>query len=200
MCGTAQNSVRLLCNKVDRFRTIRFIFIDKFLFLRYTGFTFLSEVDKMQRNIRISAKGLIIRDGKMAAIRIKDGEGEWYIMPGGGQESEETLPEAVCREIAEELGIRVRCGELLFVVEGVHGESFHRVDMVFACEYLGEISGAELHADTNQAGVDWLDIKTLNTSPLYPSRLRRQIMNYCEGKPHRIYLGNEEAGDPEVTD
>lgn len=154
----------------------------------------------MQRNIRVSAKGLIIRDGKMAAVRIQDGADEWYIMPGGGQDPEETLPEAVCREIAEELGIAVDCGELLFVVEGVHGESFHRVDMVFACEYLGEIPGAELHGDTNQAGVDWLDIKTLNTSQLYPSKLRRQIMNYCEGKPYRTYLGNEEAGDPEVTD
>jgi len=154
----------------------------------------------MQRNIRVSAKGLIIRGGKMAAIRIRDGSDEWYIMPGGGQESEETLPEAVCREIAEELGIAVRCGELLFVVEGVHGEAFHRIDMVFACEYLGEIPNAALHTDTNQAGVDWLDIGTLNTSQLYPSRLRRQIMNYYEGKPHLVYLGNEEAGDPEVTD
>ena len=59
----------------------------------------------MQRNIRVSAKGLIIRDGKMAAVRIQDGADEWYIMPGGGQDPEETLPEAVCREIAEELGL-----------------------------------------------------------------------------------------------
>ena len=154
----------------------------------------------MQRNIRVSAKGLIIRDGKMAVIRIKDGEEEWYIMPGGGQESEKTLPEACCREIAEELGIEVRCGELLFVIEGVHGEAFHRIDMVFACEYLGELSDAELHADTNQSGIDWIDISVLNTSALYPSKLRRQIMNYAEGKPYLTYLGNEEAGDPEVTD
>ena len=154
----------------------------------------------MQRDIRVSAKGLIVREGKMAAIRIKDGTEEWHIMPGGGQEPEETLPEAVCREIIEELGIRVRCGELLFVVEGVHGEAFHRIDMVFACEYLDTMPGAELHADTNQAGIDWLDISTLNTSTLYPSKLRRQIMNYFEGKPYTTYLGNEEAGDPEVTE
>ena len=154
----------------------------------------------MQRDIRVSAKGLIVRDGKMAAIRIKDGSEEWHIMPGGGQEPEETLPETVCREITEELGIRVRCGELLFVVEGVHGEAFHRIDLVFACEYLDTMPGAELHADTNQAGIDWLDISTLNTSTLYPSKLRRQIMNYFEGKPYTTYLGNEEAGDPEVTE
>lgn len=47
---------------------------------------------------------------------------------------------------------------------------------------------------------DWLDIKTLNTSPLYPSKLRRQIMNLFEGKAYKTYLGNEEIGDPEVRD
>ena len=154
----------------------------------------------MERPIRNSAKALIIRDGKMAAIKIRDGSEEWFIMPGGGQDSGEQLCDAVCREVREELGIMVECRELLFVIEGVTGERFHRIDHVFHCEYLGDIPDAQLHADTNQAGIDWLDIATLNTQPLYPSKLRRQIMNFHEGKPHMVYLGNESAGDPECTD
>lgn len=154
----------------------------------------------MNRQIRNSAKALIIKDGKMAAIKIRDGKEEWYIMPGGGQEAEETLEQAACREVAEELGLNVVCKELLFVMEGVHGENFHRVDMVFLCELIGEMPDAVLHYDTNQVGIEWLDISTLNRQPLYPSKLRRQIMNYYEGKPYRIYLGNEEVGDPECTD
>lgn len=154
----------------------------------------------MEREIRNSAKALIIRDGKMAAIKIRDAGEEWYIMPGGGQESEETLREAVCREVSEELGINVKCKELLFVVEGVHGESFHRVDLIFHCEFLSEIPHAVLQNDTNQVGVEWLDISALNLQPLYPSKLRRQIMNFYEGKPYKVYLGNEEAGDPEYIE
>ena len=154
----------------------------------------------MKREIRNSAKALIIRDGKMAAIKIRDAGEEWFIMPGGGQEPEETLPEAVCREVAEELGIEVACQDLLFIVEGVHGESFHRVDLVFACEYIGAIPDANLHSDTNQVGIEWLEISALISQPLYPSRLRRQIMNYYEGKPYKVYLGNEEAGDPEYLE
>lgn len=121
-------------------------------------------------------------------------------MPGGGMEAEETLSETVCREVMEELGLQVECGELLFVVEGVQGEVFHRVDLVFECRIIEEKADAELHNDTNQVGVDWLDISRLNMLPLYPSKLRRQIMNYFEGKPHEVYLGNEEAGDPECAD
>ena len=154
----------------------------------------------MARNIRNSAKALIIQDGKMAAIKIRDGGEEWYIMPGGGQEAEETLQEAVCREVLEELGITVACRDLLFVIEGVHGESFHRVDLVFFCKIMENIPDAVLHSDTHQVGVEWLDIETLNKLPLYPSKLRRQIMNYYEGKPWKVYLGNEEVGDPECMD
>lgn len=154
----------------------------------------------MERKIRNSAKALIIKDGKVLTIKINDGNEEWYIMPGGGQETEELLSNAVCREVAEEMGIRVEAKELVFVIEGLHGERFHRVDLVFLCEYLGEIENATLHGDTNQVGFEWLDIATLNHSQLYPSKLRRQIMNLYEGKPYKVYLGNEEVGDSEITD
>lgn len=152
----------------------------------------------MDRLIRNSAKALIIRDGKMLVIKIKSVNEEWYIMPGGGQETEELLSNAVCREVAEELGINVEAKELVFVIEGVQGESFHRVDLVFLCKYIGIIKNAELQSDTNQIGYDWIEIKSLNHLPLYPSKLRRQIMNFYEGKEYKVYLGNEEIGDPEI--
>ena len=154
----------------------------------------------MERVVRNAAKALIIKDDKMLAIKISDGKEEWYIMPGGGQDAEELLPEAVCREVAEEMGLKVEVKDLVFVIEGLHGEKFHRVDLVFLCEYKEIIENAILQGDTNQVGYDWLDIKTLNTTPLYPSKLRRQIMNLHEGKAYRVYLGNEEMGDPEVTE
>ena len=153
----------------------------------------------MERKIRNSVKALIIRDDKMLAIKISDGKEEWYIMPGGGQEAEELLPAAVSREVSEELGLQVEVKDLAFVIEGLHGENFHRVDLVFLCEYIGEVENAVLLSDTNQTGYAWLDIKTLNTAPLYPSKLRRQIMNLYEGKAYQVYFGNEEIGDPEVT-
>ncbi|MDE5892271.1 MAG: NUDIX domain-containing protein, partial [Acetatifactor sp.] len=79
----------------------------------------------MPREIRNSAKAVVIKDGKLLVIKINDGREEWYILPGGGQESEELLPQAVEREVAEEVGIKVACKDLLFAIEGVHGEDFH---------------------------------------------------------------------------
>lgn len=153
----------------------------------------------MSRSIRTSAKALVIRDGRMLAIRLHDQDGDFYIMPGGGQNAGELLPAAVEREVAEEAGIAVKAGDAAFIIEGEKGEESHRVDIVFRCEYLGE-SDAERHTDWNQTGYEWLDIATLNTAPLYPSKLRRPIMNLAAGKEAPVYLGNENVGDPEITD
>lgn len=81
----------------------------------------------MVRQIRTSAKAVIIQDGKLLAIKLNDGKEEWYILPGGGQDCEEVLSQTVEREVKEEAGIEVKCKDLLFVIEGVHGESFHKV-------------------------------------------------------------------------
>lgn len=154
----------------------------------------------MSREIRTSAKAVVIKNNKLLAIKLNDGIEEFYILPGGGQDSEEQLPQTVEREVREEAGIDVKCNELLFVIEGVHGEDFHRIDLVFECEYLGKSINAELHGDNNQIGFEWLDLSVLNKLPLYPSKLRRPIMNYYEGKEYLKYLGNEEVGDPECLE
>ena len=154
----------------------------------------------MSRQIRTSAKAVIIQNGKLLAIKLNDGREEWYILPGGGQDDEEILPQTVEREVREETGIDVRCKDLLFVIEGVHGESFHRIDLVFLCEYLGAAKNAALHNDTNQIGFEWLEISVLNQLPLYPSKLRRPIMSFYEKKEYTRYLGNEEIGDPECLE
>jgi len=153
----------------------------------------------MQRQIRTSAKAVVIRDNKLLVLAMRDEDGLFYILPGGGQHESESLPEAAMREVAEETGLQVAADELLFAIEGIHGEDFHRVDLVFACRELGR-STAEHQGDHNQVGIAWLDLDNLNRAPLYPSKLRRPIMNYHQGKAYPRYLGNEEIGDPEITD
>lgn len=145
----------------------------------------------MERKIRNSAKALIIRDGMMLASKINDNGDIFYIMPGGGQAEEELLPEAVKRECAEEMGILVEPKSLVFVIEGLHGESFHRVDLVFLCDYVGTIEDAVIHGDVNQVGYEWLSIQELLSQPLYPSKLRSQIIRLYNHEKTDVYLGNE---------
>ena len=66
----------------------------------------------MKRSIRNSAKALVIKDGRILAVKIKDNNEEWYILPGGRQESEELLPEAVCREVADRKSTRLNSSHI----------------------------------------------------------------------------------------
>ena len=48
----------------------------------------------MSRQIRTSAKAVIIQNDKLLAIKLNDGKEEWYILPGGGQDCEEMLSDS----------------------------------------------------------------------------------------------------------
>lgn len=153
----------------------------------------------MERNVRTSAKAVIFRNDCVLGIKLHDADGDFYILPGGGQNTGELLPDTVQREVAEETGIDVRVKDLAFVIEGSEGEPFHRVDLVFLCDFLGENQPVTC-PDTHQIGLEWLKVEKLNRLPLYPSKLRRPIMNLFAGIQTPAYLGNECVGDPEVTD
>ncbi len=117
-----------------------------------------------------------------------------YILPGGSQNAGETLTDAVKREVGEEIGVEVKPLSLEFVIEGVYGEALHRVDFVFLCEYIGlmDRDSSTLPSDENQVEYEWLEIKNINDLPLFPSKLRKQILRLVGGEPTVMYLGNEE--------
>ena len=65
------------------------------------------------------AAGLIRKDGRILISKRPQGshlEGYWEF-PGGKQEKKETLEKCLEREIREELGVRVRAGDLLLSIE-----------------------------------------------------------------------------------
>jgi len=91
--------------------------------------------------VRVSAKAVIIEDGRILLTRHRDAEGDWYLLPGGGQRHGETLHEALVRECREETGCTVEPGRLLLVRDyiGAHHEfadedaDAHQVELMFAC-------------------------------------------------------------------
>jgi 8-oxo-dGTP diphosphatase len=151
----------------------------------------------MERKIRNSAKALMIKDGRMLAIRQDDNGDVIYNLPGGGQNAGETLTDAVKREVAAEVGVEIEPLSLEFVIEGVYGAALHRVDFVFLCEYIGlmDNDSSILPSDENQVEYEWLEIKNLIQLPLFPSKLRKQILRLVEGEKTVMYLGNEEHED-----
>lgn len=96
---------------------------------------------------RVSARGIVIENGSVYAMfrrRIKeDGrKKEYYIIPGGGIEKNETLEENVIRELKEEFSVDVKILGYLGKDEGEDSIAYF-----FACEIINgtpKLGGPEL--------------------------------------------------------
>jgi ADP-ribose pyrophosphatase YjhB (NUDIX family) len=157
--------------------------------------------DVIALQIENSAKAVIVKDGMVLLIRYLDssemGLGTWYALPGGRQRPGETLHEALQRECAEEIGTKVRVGELLFVREYVHarhelagkGRDQHKVEFMFVCE----LEDAAMNTDTgdvDQASIEWVGVEQLADLNIFPRRLR-QLADLGKGDAEQVYWGDE---------
>jgi 8-oxo-dGTP pyrophosphatase MutT (NUDIX family) len=61
----------------------------------------LNEIDDCL--YRVAARALVIQDDKV--LLIKEAEGDWWALPGGGIDHGETIETTVAREVKEELGV-----------------------------------------------------------------------------------------------
>ena len=98
-----------------------------------------------------SVRGIInIEDGIVLIHRIKkrnDGSfREYYVVPGGKMEQDETQEQTVVREIKEELGIEVKPVKKILEYYSEYDDS---IQCFYECEYInGDIgtgNGPEMH-------------------------------------------------------
>ncbi len=148
--------------------------------------------------IRNSAKAVILRDGKLLTIRNTTDGQDWYLLPGGGQNHNESLIAALKRECMEEASLLVEVGDILFVRDYISKNhefaetenDAHQVEFMFHCT-IAEDAEPEMGdgADQWQTGVQWLPLNTLSDFALYPSVLQEAL---SEGIPERasVYLGD----------
>lgn len=148
--------------------------------------------------IRTAARAVIIRDGALLTVVLRDREGDFHVLPGGGQQHGETLIDTVRRECLEEIGSDVTVTELLYIREYVgknHDFSkrhahFHQVETVFRCTLASEPRASQAIArDNRQVGVAWVPLAEAHRFRLFPSVLKELIRDGDLRAP-RIYLGD----------
>lgn len=150
------------------------------------------------QQIRSAARAIVISDGCLLATKMRDKQGSYYILPGGGQLPGETLEETVRRECLEEVGIEVQVRRLLYVREYIgknHTFSkrhvgFHQLEHVFLCETLTPhkaCPGSE--TDNHQVGVSWLSLEAIDRIRFYPDSIKSFLKDGKLAFPS-IYLGD----------
>ena len=150
--------------------------------------------------VRVSTKAIIIEDGKILLLKHEDQVGEWYSLPGGGQENGETLKEALVRECLEEIGTVVQVKDILFVRDYIANNhefkdepeplNTHQIEIMFECsitENYIPFTGA--NPDSTQKGVLWIELKSLSKLRFYPKEMITDLQNNIHNKV-KIYLGD----------
>ncbi len=135
-----------------------------------------------------SIKAIIIDNTRLLVVHMRSPEGnEYYTLPGGKQEPNELMIDALKREVREETGYSVEPKSLLFIREGFNEET-HRIEFMFICNIVGE-KVEPTECDANQIGVKWISIDNILHEELYPADMRNIIKRHFLGKSNDIYLG-----------
>lgn len=136
-------------------------------------------VDIAGHRFQLRAAAIVIHDGHLLVHRL-EGDDYWSL-PGGRVEPGEDARSTLVREMDEELGEPLECGELLYVVENFFtgaGRPFHELGLYFRADFRGD--AALLDKARTHAGVEgarrlefrWLRTDGLRTVDLRPAFLR----------------------------
>jgi ADP-ribose pyrophosphatase YjhB (NUDIX family) len=146
---------------------------------------------QLQPQLRTTVRALIQqRDQLLMVQKYSPEKGVYFGLPGGQQEANESLEEAVARECSEELAAQVEVGDMLWVADYYRKRSGHKdvyrhiVDHVFHCQLIGDYqphNGPE--PDRHQQSVVWLPIDALGDVYLAEPYLLERLACLPNKKP-----------------
>ena len=139
-------------------------------------------------SIECIARGVIEEEGKILLCRGK-GNGNFFF-PGGHIEEGESAPEALMREIKEELGEESEVKRFIGASENkfnTKNEEVHEINLVFEIALLndGERIRKEDHLE-----FAWLTHEELRDAVVFPTSLKDAVLSYhTKEKPFWVTEG-----------
>jgi 8-oxo-dGTP diphosphatase len=150
----------------------------------------------MEREFRVSAGAIIIKEGKILLVRYIDGKNNNYLVgPGGGVLIDEGVNKAVIREVKEETGLKVSPGKVLFV-EDILYKRYRITKIWFLCNPVGgrltKTIGAIQEGITE---VKWYRRDQLNNEVVYPTPLLKYNWDdFFKDNWQSLYIELQNAG------
>jgi 8-oxo-dGTP diphosphatase len=144
--------------------------------------------------IRVSASGIIIQEGKVLLVRYKDAKTGFLVGPGGGVLPEEDLFSGLKREVFEETGLHVNPGKMV-LVEDLLSSKYRLMKVWFICSITGgTLSKTEEAAIEGIVDVGWYTKNQLDDEIVYPEILKGIDWNELLGANFEpIYLPLKKA-------
>lgn len=154
------------------------------------GLVITFDLGNVRFNYRIV--GAAIANGRVLVHRAETDD--YFALPGGRGEPMEQARHTLRREMVEELGVTVRVGRLLWVVEsffGLQQRSFHELGLYFLMSLprtsplLGQHRFYGIEGPTRLI-FEWHALSELPSLPLYPSFLRKGLQSLPHSTQHVV--------------
>jgi 8-oxo-dGTP pyrophosphatase MutT (NUDIX family) len=130
-------------------------------------------------SVRKRAASIIIREGKLLVLHRQKPRSDYYILPGGGVDLDESFEEACIREVKEETGLDALGLQLVYIRHDEHTEEHYFVTRVPPDEpVLGGVE-AERQSPDNIYTLEWVtaeQLALLNLTPVASQRFCVELL------------------------
>lgn len=119
---------------------------------------------------------IIIKDEKILLIKRHKLSRDYYIVPGGTMEDDETIEQTMLREIREETSLEVKSTEDTFMIMNRGRESHYFFVDIISGE--AQLSGPECKNNTikNNYALEWIPLFQLSEINLVPGKLKEKLI------------------------
>ena len=155
-----------------------------------------------RREFNLKASGVCLRQGH--ALLLREGDAEYWTLPGGRIHHDETSADAIVRELTEELGFVPRIERLVWIHETFvrhWDERWHEVGFVFlyaippGSPWL-DLTRDHVHREDGVAMVyRWFPVADLDRVRLVPVYLRHHLGRIPDGV--ELIVNREDADETE---
>lgn len=133
-------------------------------------------------NIKIVARAVMIsKEGKILLCQVKE-KADWYFLPGGHVEFNESTESALIREVQEEMGITIKVKSMIGFVENrflLSEKAQHELNIIFEIE---EIESKSIKSKEAHIQFSFHDTKNLPDIDLLPKTLNDGIQKWLENR------------------
>lgn len=150
-------------------------------------------------NVRSTVKALVLHEGKVLLNRCHDANnGDYYSLPGGGQEQFETMAEAIHRECLEETGYSVEPVRFSALMEEICVDPYirdnylqyaHKMLHFFLCRLTTTEWAEPTETDESQVAIEWVDVDDVPNKNLLPKQICEAFVRLIADETP-LYLGS----------